>query len=168
MTVTDDLLRNAQAYAASFDKGQLPMPPARQVAVVACMDARLNPYGLLGLSEGDAHVIRNAGGVVTEDVIRSLTISQRLLGTREIILIHHTDCGMLTFKDDDVKAQIQADTGLRPPFALEAFADVEEDVRQSMARIAASPFVPHKSQVRGFVYDVESGRLREVQALVAA
>ncbi len=164
MTATDDLLRNAQAYAAAFDKGHLAMPPATQVAVVACMDARLNPAGILGLSEGDAHVIRNAGGVITDDVIRSLAISQRLLGTREIILIHHTDCGMLTFKDDEVKAQIEADTGLRPSFALEAFPDVDKDVLQSMARIAASPFVPHKQHVRGFVYDVKSGRLNEVKA----
>ena len=168
MTVTDELLRNADRYAAKFDKGDLPMPPAKHVAVVACMDARLNPFGVLGLQEGDAHVIRNAGGVVTDDVIRSLAISQRLLGTREIILIHHTDCGMLTFKDDEVKAQIEADTGLRPPFALEAFPDVEKDVRQSLARVAASPFVPHKDQVRGFVYDVTAGRLREVGVAVAA
>jgi carbonic anhydrase len=168
MTTTDDLLRNAERYAATYDKGQLPMPPAKQTAVVACMDARLNPYGLLGLSEGDAHVIRNAGGVVSDDVIRSLTISQRLLGTREIILIHHTDCGMLTFKDDDVKAQIESDTGIRPPFALEAFGDVKRDVVQSMARIAASPFIPHKDQVRGFVYDVTTGRLQEVKSLVRA
>jgi carbonic anhydrase len=164
MTATDDLLRNAEAYAASFDKGSLAMPPAKHVAVVACMDARLDPFGILGLSEGDAHVIRNAGGVVTEDVIRSLAISQRLLGTREIILIHHSDCGMLTFKDDDVKAQIEADTGLRPNFALEAFPDSARDVAQSMARLAASPFVPHKDQVRGFVYDVKTGRLEEVKA----
>jgi carbonic anhydrase len=168
MTVTDELVRNAERYAASFSKGNLPMPPARQVAVVACMDARLNPYGLLGLQEGDAHVIRNAGGVVSDDVIRSLAISQRLLGTREIILIHHADCGMLTFKDDQVKAQIEADTGIRPPFALEAFADPEQDVKQSIARIAASPFVPHKDQIRGFVYDVRSGRLDEVGAAVPA
>jgi carbonic anhydrase len=168
MSATDDFLRNAERYAASFDKGQLPMPPAKKAVVVACMDARINPYGLLGLSEGDAHVIRNAGGVVSDDVVRSVTISQRLLGTREVILIHHTDCGMLTFKDDDVKAQIEADTGVRPSFALEAFPDAEKDVAQSMARIAASPFIPHKDQVRGFVYDVTSGRLREVKALVAA
>jgi len=168
MTASDEFLRSAEAYAASFNKGQLPMPPARKAAVVACMDARLNPYGLLGLSEGDAHVIRNAGGVVTDDVVRCLTISQRLLGTREIILIHHTDCGMVTFKDDEVKAQIEADTGIRPPFALEAFPDAEKDVVQSMKRIAASPFIPHKDQVRGFVYDVKSGRLNEVSALVAA
>ncbi len=168
MSVTDELLRNAQQYAASFTRGSLPMPPGKATAVVACMDARLNPYGLLGLQEGDAHVIRNAGGVVSEDVIRSLTISQRLLGTREIILIHHTDCGMLTFQDDAVKAQIEADTGIRPGFALEAFPDAARDVRQSMARIAASPFIPHKDQVRGFVYDVKSGRLEEVGAAVPA
>jgi carbonic anhydrase len=168
MSVTDDLLRNAQQYAANFTKGSLPMPPGKATAVVACMDARLNPYGLLGLQEGDTHVIRNAGGVVTDDVIRSITISQRLLGTREIILIHHTDCGMLTFKDDDLKAQIESDTGIRPPFALEAFPDEAKDVRQSMARIAVSPFIPHKDQVRGFVYDVRSGRLEEVGAPVAA
>ena len=166
MTVTDELVRAAERYAAAFDKTDLPMPPARQVAVVACMDARLNPYALLGLREGDAHVIRNAGGVITEDVIRSLTISQRLLGTREVVLIHHTECGMLTFRDDEVKDQIQSDVGIRPPFALEAFRDVEADVRQSIARIQASPFVPHRDQVRGFVYDVRSGRLREVGAPV--
>jgi carbonic anhydrase len=160
--VTDDLLENAQRYAETFNKGDLPLPPARRVAVVACMDARLNPYGLLGLAEGDAHIIRNAGGVVTADVIRSLTISQRLLGTREIILIHHTDCGMLTFTDDAFRAQVQADTGIKPDWVPQAFADVEVDVRQSIARIKASPFVPHKDSIRGFVYGVESGRLREV------
>jgi carbonic anhydrase len=162
VSTTDDLLRNNQDYAASFSSGDLPMPPRTQTAVVACMDARLNVYGILGLREGDAHVIRNAGGVVTDDVIRSLTISQRLLGTREVILIHHTDCGMLTFKDDEVKADIEADTGLRPPFALEAFPDLEQDVRQSIARIKASPFVPRKDAVRGFVFDVRSGALQEV------
>ena len=163
MSVTDQLLRNNADYAASFNAGDLPMPPGKGVAVVACMDARLNVYGLLGLREGDAHVIRNAGGVVSDDVIRSLTISQRLLGTREVILVHHTDCGMLTFKDDAVKADIEAETGLRPPFALEAFADLEQDVRQSIARIKASPFVPRKDAIRGFVYDVKTGRLREVR-----
>jgi carbonic anhydrase len=162
VSTTDDLLRNNQDYAASFSRGDLPMPPGTQTAVVACMDARLNVYGALGLREGDAHVIRNAGGVVTDDVIRSLTISQRLLGTREVILIHHTDCGMLTFKDDEVKAGIEADTGLRPPFALEAFPDLEQDVRQSIARIKASPFIPRKDAVRGFVFDVRNGTLREV------
>lgn len=162
MTVTDRFVANAEAYSSSFDKGRLPMPPASHVAVLACMDARLNPYGILGLSEGDAHIIRNAGGVVTDDAIRSLTISQRLLGTTEIVLIHHTDCGMLTFTDDAVKDQITAETGIRPPFALEAFPDVDDDVRQSLARIQASPFIPHKDKVRGFVYEVEKGLLREV------
>jgi carbonic anhydrase len=162
MSTTDDLLRNAEAYAANFDKGDLPLPPARKVAVLACMDARLNPYGLLGLQEGDAHVIRNAGGVVTDDEIRSLSISQRLLGTEEIILIHHTDCGMLTFSDDAFKRSIQDETGIKPEWAAEAFSDVDEDVRQSLARIHASPFIPRKESVRGFVYEVETGRLREV------
>ncbi len=160
--VTDELLQNNAAYAESFDRGDLPAPPARNLAVVACMDARLNVYGMLGLQEGDAHVIRNAGGVVTDDVIRSLTISQRLLGTREIVLIHHTDCGMLTFTDDEVKQQIQEEVGIKPEFALEAFSDLEEDVRQSIRRILASPFIPHTDNVRGFIYEVESGRLREV------
>ncbi len=162
MSVTDELLANAEQYAANFDKGDLPMPPAKHVAVVACMDARLNPYGLLGLSEGDAHVIRNAGGVITADERRSLAISQRLLGTTEIILIHHTDCGMLTFTDDEFKAAIQAETGLKPDWAAEAFSDVDADVRQSLQRIAADPFIPVKDSVRGFVYEVETGRLREV------
>jgi carbonic anhydrase len=162
MSRTDELLTNNEAYAAAFDKANLPMPPGVGVAVVACMDARLDPARALGLQEGDAHVIRNAGGVISDDAIRSLVISQRLLGTSEIILIHHTDCGMLTFADDDVKRQIEADTGIRPPFALEAFADVDDDVRQSIARIQASPFIPHKDAVRGFVYDVGTGALREV------
>ncbi|HZD74204.1 MAG TPA: carbonic anhydrase [Actinomycetota bacterium] len=161
MSVTDDLLASNDAYARDFSGG-LPMPPGKKVAVVACMDARLNVYGMLGLAEGEAHVIRNAGGVVTDDVIRSLMISQRLLGTHEVVLIHHTDCGMLTFEDDDVKAAVQADTGLKPPFALEAFGDVEADVRQSIARIKASPFIPDKTSIRGFVFDVASGGLREV------
>src|ERR1700735_3491229 len=162
MSVTDELLTNAEAYAASFDKGHLPLPPARKVAVLACMDARLNPYGVLGLSEGDAHVIRNDGGVGTDDEIRSLAISQRLLGTEEIILIHHTDCGMLTFTDDEFKASIEKDTGIKPEWAAEAFADLDGDVRQSIARIKASPFIPNKDSVRGFVYEVETGKLREV------
>jgi carbonic anhydrase len=163
MSTTDQLLKNAEEYAASFDKGDLPIPPDRKVAVVACMDARLNPYGILGLAEGDAHIIRNAGGVITDDQIRSLAISQRLLGTDEIILIHHTDCGMLTFSDDEFREQIQADTGIKPPWAAEAFADLDTDVRQSIARIQASPFIPVKSSVRGFVYDVHDGSLREVK-----
>ena len=162
MSVTDELLANAERYAANFDKGDLPLPPAKHVAVVACMDARLHLYGLLGLSEGDAHVIRNAGGVITADERRSLAISQRLLGTTEIILIHHTECGMLTFTDDEFKAAIQAETGLKPDWAAEAFSDVDADVRQSLRRIAADPFIPIKDSVRGFVYEVETGRLREV------
>jgi carbonic anhydrase len=162
MSNTDDLLANAQSYEASYDKADLPLPPARKLAIVACMDARLNPYAILGLTEGDAHVIRNAGGVVTDDGIRSLAISQRLLGTEEIILIHHTDCGMLTFTDDEFKRSIQKDTGIKPQWAAEAFPDLEEDVRQSIARVKASPFIPRKESVRGFVYEVETGHLREV------
>jgi carbonic anhydrase len=162
MSATDELLTNARAYADRFESGDLPMPPALQVAVVTCMDARLDPQGLLGLREGDAHVIRNAGGVITEDAVRSLAISQRLLGTREIVLIHHTDCGMLTFTDDDFKAQVEADTGLRPPWSPESFRDPARDVSQSLARLQASPFVPHKDQVRGFVYSVTEGTLTEV------
>ncbi len=163
MSTTDELLGNVEAYTASFgDKADLPMPPGRKVAIVACMDARLNPYGLLGLEEGDAHVIRNAGGVVTDDEIRSLAISQRLLGTEEIILIHHTDCGMLTFTDDEFKASIHEDTGIKPEWAAEAFSDLDADVRQSLKRIHASPFIPNKDSVRGFVYEVETGKLREV------
>jgi carbonic anhydrase len=163
MSTTDELLNNAKVYRERFTKGDLPLPPARKVAVLACMDARLNPYGLLGLQEGDAHVIRNAGGVATDDEIRSLAISQRLLGTEEIILIHHTDCGMLTFTDDEFKRSVQDDVGIKPEWAAEAFADLDEDVRQSIARIKASPFIPRKGSVRGFVYDVYSGELREVQ-----
>jgi carbonic anhydrase len=162
MSVTEELLQNNEAYAESFEKGDLPLPPAMGVAVVACMDARLDVHKILGLQEGDAHVIRNAGGVITDDEIRSLTISQRLLGTREIILIHHTDCGMLTFKDDELKAQIHDEVGLKPHFSMESFSDLEEDVRQSIARIQASPFISHKESVRGFIYEVETGRLREV------
>ena len=162
MSATDELLANNEAYVAAFGNGHLPLPPAKKVAIVACMDARLNVYGALGLKEGDAHVIRNAGGVVTDDEIRSLAISQRLLGTEEIILIHHTDCGMLTFTDDDFKKSIQDDTGIKPEWAAEAFPDLDGDVRQSIARIKASPFIPRKDAVRGFVYEVESGRLREV------
>ena len=163
MGAIDELLQNAESYAEAFDKGELPLPPAKRVAVVACMDARLDPQGLLGLSEGDAHVIRNAGGVVTDDEIRSLAISQRLLGTEEIMLIHHTDCGMLTFTDDEFRDQVQRETGIKPEWAAEAFRDLEEDVRQSIARIKASPFIPRKDAVRGFVYEVETGRLREVR-----
>jgi carbonic anhydrase len=162
MSTTDELLRNNGRYANSFDKGDLPMPPAKQIAIVTCMDARLSPYVMLGLSEGDAHVIRNAGGVITDDEIRSLMISQRLLGTREVMLIHHTDCGMLTFSDEELREQIQQEVGIKPHFPLETFADLEEDVRQSIKRIEASPFIPHKDSVRGFIYEVETGHLREV------
>jgi carbonic anhydrase len=161
MSHTDELLENNQRYAQSF-AGRLPLPPSRGVAVVACMDARLNVYAILGLGEGEAHVIRNAGGVVTDDEIRSLTISQRLLGTREIILIHHTECGMLTFTDDGFKASIQEETGIKPPWAAEAFSDLEGDIRQSIARIKTSPFIPHTDAVRGFVFDVATGQLDEV------
>ena len=162
MSNTDDLIANNESYVASFDKADLPLPPAKKTAVIACMDARLNVYGALGLKEGDAHVIRNAGGVVTDDEIRSLAISQRLLGTEEIVLIHHTDCGMLTFRDDDFRDAIEQETGIRAPWAAEAVTDLDADVRQSIARIKASPFVPRKDAIRGFVYEVETGRLREV------
>lgn len=161
MTVTDEYLENNRRYAATFT-GPLPLPPSRHVAVVACMDARLDVYALLGLGAGEAHVIRNAGGVVTDDEIRSLAISQRLLGTREIVLVHHTDCGMLTFTDDAFRQSIQDETGIKPPWAAESFTDLATDVRQSLARIAASPFVPHKDSVRGFVFDVATGLLDEV------
>jgi len=167
MSVTDELVRNNQSYAGSFKKGDLPLPPARHVAVLACMDARLDVHKILGLQEGDAHVIRNAGGAATDDAIRSLAISQRLLGTKEIVLIHHTDCGMLTFHDDDIKHKIETETGIRPAFAFEAFSDLDADVKQSIARIKASPFIPHKSSVRGFVYDVRSGKLDEVGVAAA-
>jgi carbonic anhydrase len=163
MSVTDELLSNNEKYAEGFTKGDLPLPPGKKVAVVACMDARLIPTRVLGLEEGDAHVIRNAGGVVTDDEIRSLAISQHLLGTEEIILIHHTDCGMLTFTDDEFRSRLQDETGIKPEWAAESFTDLEEDVRQSMRRIEASPFIPRKN-VRGFVYEVESGRLREVKS----
>ncbi len=161
MSKTDEYLENNRRYAETFS-GPLPLPPSAGVAIVACMDARLNVYDILGLSAGEAHVIRNAGGAITDDEIRSLAISQRLLGTSEIILIHHTDCGMLTFTDDAFKSSIEKETGIRPPWAAEAFADLDEDVRQSIARIKASRFIPHTDSVRGFVFDVGTGRLREV------
>jgi carbonic anhydrase len=161
MSKTNELLENNLRYAEAFS-GPLPLPPALGVAVIACMDARLNVYAILGLAEGQAHVIRNAGGVVTDDEIRSLAISQRLLGTTEVILIHHTDCGMLTFTDDGFKASIEKETGIKPAWAAEAFSDLDEDVRQSIRRIKTSPFVPHTDSVRGFVFDVANGRLREV------
>ena len=162
MSVTDELLGNAERYAAPFDKGDLPLPPAKQIAIVACMDARLDPYRLLGLSEGDAHVIRNAGGIVTQDAVRSLAISQRLLGTKEVVLIHHTDCGMLTFTDEEFRSSIEKETGIKPTWASEAFSDLDSDVRQNIARIKAEPSIPIKDSVRGFVYSVHDGSLREV------
>ncbi len=162
MTITDQYLENNKAYAASFS-GPLPLPPSNKIAVLACMDARLNVYGALGIQEGESHVIRNAGGVVTDDEIRSLAISQRLLGTEEIILIHHTDCGMLTFTDDEFKASIQDETGIKPEWAAESFNDLETDVRQSVARIKASPFIPKKDNIRGFIFDVATGELNEVK-----
>jgi carbonic anhydrase len=162
MTTTEQLLQNANAYAEGFDKGDLPLPPGKRVAVLACMDARLNPYGILGLTEGDAHVIRNAGGVVSDDAIRSLAISQNLLGTQEIILIHHTDCGMLTFTDDELAEKLEQETGERPEWRAHSFSDVEEDVREGVERIKSSPFIPRTDRVRGFVYEVETGGLREV------
>ncbi len=161
MSVTDELLANNARYAESFS-GPLPLPPAKSIAVVACMDARLDVYRILGLNEGEAHVIRNAGGVITDDEIRSLAISQRLLGTHEVILIHHTDCGMLTFSDEQFKKSIQDDTGIKPAWSAEAFPDLDEDVQQSIARIKASPFIPNKDSIRGFVFDVASGKLNEV------
>jgi carbonic anhydrase len=162
VSATDELLSKNATYAEGFSKGGLPIPPSRKIAIVACMDARLETGRMLGLEEGDAHVIRNAGGVVTDDVIRSLTISQRLLGTREIVVVQHTDCGMLTFTDGELKDRIEGETGIRPAFAIECFADLDAEVRQSIARLQACPFLPHKDRVRGFVYDVESGKLREV------
>jgi len=162
VATTDELLQNAERYAEGFDQGDLPMPPGRKVAVLACMDARLNPYGILGLREGDAHVIRNAGGVVSDDVIRSLAISQNLLGTEEIILIHHTDCGMLTFTDDELAERLERETGQRPQWRAHAFSDLEQDVRDGIERIKSSRFIPRTDSVRGFVYEVETGRLREV------
>ncbi|HZK73253.1 MAG TPA: carbonic anhydrase [Clostridia bacterium] len=164
MSVTDELIHNNEGYAKSFTKGDLPMLPAKHLAVLACMDARLDVHKILGLHEGEAHVIRNAGGVATDDAIRSIVISQRLLGTNEIVLLHHTDCGMLTFKDDELKGKIEAEVGIRPAFALEAFSSLEDDVAQSIGRIKASPFIPNKSSVRGFVYDIRTGRLNEVHA----
>jgi carbonic anhydrase len=162
MSATDELLRNAEAYAASFDKAERPAKPAKKVAVIACMDARLDPAKLLGLQEGDAHVIRNAGGVVTDDAIRSLAISQRLLGTEEVVVIQHTRCGMLTFTDDEFKRAVEDDTGVTPDWPVETFSDLDDSVRDSVARVQASPFLPHRGAVRGFVYDVETGSLREL------
>ncbi|MCC7107275.1 MAG: carbonic anhydrase [Chloroflexi bacterium] len=163
MTVTDELLSNNLRFAAAFDQGSLPTAPSKHLAVVACMDSRMDLFAMLGLEHGEAHVIRNAGGIVTDDVIRSLMISQRLLGTREVILIHHTCCGLQAVVEEELKAKIQAEVGLRPPFSLGAFSDLDGDVRQSIALVRTSPFIPHREHVRGFVYDVGTGRLREVR-----
>jgi carbonic anhydrase len=162
LSATDDLLRNNESYAESFDRGDLPAPPARRVAVLSCMDARVIPSRILGLEPGDAHIIENAGGVVTDDAIRSLAISQNLLGTEEIVLIHHTDCGMLTFTDDELADRLERETGERPEWRAHAFSDLEADVRESIETLRASPFIPNKDSIRGFVYDVETGRLAEV------
>lgn len=162
MSDIEELLRNNAAYADAFDKGELTLPPLRKVAVLTCMDARLDPARMLGLQEGDAHVLRNAGGVVTDDAIRSLAISQRLLGTEDVVLIHHTDCGMTTFTDEGFREQVREDTGIKPPWAPESFRDVERDLRQSVARVETSPFLLHPDRVRGFVYETATGRLREV------
>jgi carbonic anhydrase len=168
MTAIESLLDSNERYARSFTHGDLPRQPAKRVAIVTCMDARFDPARALGLEEGDAHVIRNAGGVVTEDVIRSLVISQRLLGTEEIVAIHHTDCGLLTLENEAFAAQLTAEAGIEPPFTLESFTDLETSVTESLARIAESPFVAEKRSLRGFVYDVETGRLREVTSRSAA
>ena len=162
MSQTDELLANNAAYAAGFDNGELPRAPARKVAVVTCLDARLNVHAVLGLEDGEANVIRNAGGVVTDDVIRSLAISQRRLGTRDVMLIHHTDCGMQKITDDGFRAELQESTGVAPPFAIESFTDAQADVRQSILRVRRSDFIPHRDVVRGFVYDVDTHRLHEV------
>src|SRR6266511_2239319 len=162
MSTTDELIENSKRYAESFDKGDLPLPPAKKVAVVACMDARLVPTRVLGLEEGAAHVIRNAGGAVTDDEIRSLAISQHLLGTEEIMLIHHTDCGMLTFSDSEFEQMLEQEAGRRPEWRPRSFPDLGGDVRDSIQRIRESPFIPKKDEVRGFIYDVKTGRLDEV------
>jgi carbonic anhydrase len=162
MSETDRLLENAQSYARSFEKGDLGMPPSKRVAVLACMDARLIPTRVLGLNEGEAHILRNAGGVVTDDAIRSLAISQHLLGTEEIVLLHHTDCGMLTFTDEELAGKLEAETGERPQWSANAFSDLDQDIRDSIARLRESPFIPNKDSIRGFVYDVKTGELREV------
>lgn len=162
MSVTDELLGNNEQYAANFDKAGMPARPAKKVAVVSCMDARINLYGVLGLSEGDAHLIRNAGGVITDDEIRSLSISQHELGTEEVVVIQHTGCGLLTFTDDEFARKREQSTGRRPEWDTEAFTDLDKSVRESIARIEASPFIPNKESIRGFVYDVETGALREV------
>lgn len=161
MSVTDELLERNREYAA-VHKTDRPLPPRLRLAVVACMDSRLDVFAMLGLDIGDAHIIRNAGGVVTDDVIRSLVISQRKLGTGEIILVHHTDCGALTYTDDELRAELLADTGQKPAWSPESFHDLDVDLRQSMERVRTSPFIPRRDKIRGFVFDVHTGVLREV------
>lgn len=161
-SVTDELVANAAEHAAGSEPPSRTPRPLRRVAVVTCMDARLDLFGILGLKPGDAHLIRNAGGVATEDVIRSLTISQRKLGTREIVLVHHTDCGMLTFTEDELRLELLQETGTKPSWAAETFTDLDVDVRSSMQRVRQSPYVPYRDHVRGFVYDVDTGVLREI------
>jgi carbonic anhydrase len=160
----DELLANNRRSVERFESAGLQVAPTRQLAIVACMDSRMDIFQILGLGHGEAHILRNAGGVITDDVIRSLCLSQRLLGTREIILIHHTDCGLETVQEDSFKAELEAEVGIKPWWALEAFVDPRADVAQSMRRLAMTPFVPHKSHVRGFVYDVSTGALEEVSA----
>jgi len=159
----DELLANNEAFAASLSERHLDVRPSRRLAVVTCMDSRLDVFAALGLGDGEAHVLRNAGGVITDDMIRSLAVSQRRLGTREVMLIHHTNCGMQTLSDDGFRAELQKDTGVAPAWAIESFSDVDADVRQSILRVRRSPFLPHRDRVRGFVYDVDTHRLREVR-----
>ena len=162
MDVIDALVANNQAFAASLPAQHLDVRPRRRLAIVTCMDSRLDVFAALGLQQGEAHVLRNAGGVITDDVIRSLAVSQRRLGTREVMLVHHTDCGMLTLSDDGFRAELQEATGVAPAFAIESFSDLDADVRQSVLRVRRSPFLLHTGQVRGFVYDVDTHALREV------
>ncbi|HUC06651.1 MAG TPA: carbonic anhydrase [Solirubrobacterales bacterium] len=164
MNMIDELLASNESFAASLPAKHLDVRPSRRLAIVTCMDSRLDVFAALGLEDGEAHVLRNAGGVITDDVIRSLAISQRLLGTREVMLIHHTDCGMEKISDDSFRTELQEETGIAPAFAIESFADVDADVRQSILRVRHSVFLPERDSVRGFVYDVDSHRLREVAA----
>jgi len=164
MDVIDELIENNRAYAARHDRRQADINPSRRLAIVACMDSRLDVFAALGLDQGEAHVLRNAGGVITDDMIRSLAISQLYLGTREILLINHTDCGMQKLTDDGFRAELHTLSGMAPAFAIESFVDVDENVRQSIRRVLNSPFVPHRDSVRGFVYETDRGLLREVTA----
>jgi len=164
MGAIDELFENNQAFAGSQPEAELDVRPRRRLAIVTCMDSRLDVFQALGLKDGEAHILRNAGGVITDDVIRSLAVSQRRLGTREVMLIHHTDCGLLKLTDDGFRAELQEASGVAPPFAIESFSDLDADVRQSILRVRRSPFLPHRDAVRGFVYDVATHRLREIEA----